>query len=739
MMLQIGLTLIIYSTVYINGATISNFIPLQLSIETLENTLTDPTYEYNTNENDLKNNEPNICTTDVCVKESVLMMSSLDESVNPCDDFYDFACGNFIKNTIIREEKTIEMSFIEVQDKVDEQLRNMLAEDPQPNESNAFKLAKIFRLSCINETARNEIGITPIVEIHEKIGGWPVVKGDWDSKSWEWMEANKILSNAGLSDSFIFQFYITIDSKDSSKRVIAVSQPSFGISQKFLLRGMEDTNVKAYYDFMVDVAVIFGANKRNAEIELLDALQFEIELAKISLPAEELRNRSALYNPHSIHQLQLSYPYINWLDYINWNLYGELHVDETEIVIILDTKYVSQVNAVLELTPKRTIANYFAWKSVLNEAKLLNNALHQRRQEYLAKTSGMLKADPRDTECLKLTMSHLPISVAALYVRRYADEESKKSVIDMYKNIHAEFIKTLNKVEWMDDVSRMMAIKKANQMQYHISYPAELIDDTKLEQYYQGLELKPDSFFHNVLRIRNFSTKLAINKLRKSVNKTDWETHSMSFLVNGFYSPPENSIQLPAAVLQDRFFSADRPSYMNYATIGWFIAHEITHGFDDEGRQFDINGNVANWWDFETERKFSSKAQCIIDQYSSYIHPELNLKVNGIITQGENIADNGAVKGMYAAYQKFVQNNGPEPILPTRSNYTSNQLFWISAAQLWCAVSRPEFDRIQYTTDEHAPNRYRIIGTFSNMEDFSRDFHCAPQTNMNPANKCEIW
>lgn len=209
--------------------------------------------------------------------------------------------------------------------------------------------------------------------------------------------------------------------------------------------------------------------------------------------------------------------------------------------------------------------------------------------------------------------------------------------------------------------------------------------------------------------------------------------------------------------MQGHFFSADRPRYMNFGAIGLVIGHEITHGFDDEGRRFDLNGNLLNWWAKTTEKAFLGKAQCIIDQYGNFTEPLTGLKLNGVTTQGENIADNGGIKEAYFAYKNYVKQKGFEQTLPGL-NYTPNQLFWISAAQTWCSVFRKgrfkifsttqhlyrvclfsEKMRMQVLTNEHSPPMFRVLGPMGNMKEFSDDFHCAKGTKMNPVKKCTIW
>ncbi|XP_031626097.1 neprilysin-2-like [Contarinia nasturtii] len=732
---NIGLIAIIAANFVVSLMCVpSNSLPRTEVLEIVSS----PASQQNGTEWDVKGNGTNICMTKGCVKASALVLDLIDENVNPCDNFYEFACGKFLRNTLIPDDKIAMMSFVHVQDKVLGQLRLILNEKLDTNESKPFTLAKIFNTACMDEETLEIQGIAPMVEILDKYGGWPVVKGDWDSEKWDWMEAYQNMSSDGLDDNILFSLNILTDQRNSSRRVLDLDQADFGLRMEFLQKGLEDTNVKAYYEFMVDAAVIFGANKSAAEEELLDSLKFEIELAKIAVPEGERRNLSALYNPFTIRQLQATYPYLNWLECINGLLPESVRIDEDEVLIVDVPNYYMQLGPILQATPKRTIANYFAWRSVFFGSALLNSALHRRKLQFLATTIGLRKLDPRYNTCVTLTSHYLPISVGALYVRRYFDEESKKAAVELVNSIREEFIKILRDVSWMDDETRAAAIEKAKSMTSHIAYPDELTNNNKLEEYYDGLELESNTLLQNVLRIRIFKDNHLIKGLRTPVNKTDWQTHTMPATVNAAYNPLENSIQLPAAILQDRFFSADRPSYLNFGSIGQIIGHEITHGFDDQGRQFDLDGNLIDWWEDETEAKFGRKAQCMVEQYSNYVDFDSNLRLNGINTQGENIADNGGVKEAYAAYRNYVKRNGAEQLLPGL-NYTQEQLFWISSAQTWCAVTRPEFDKMLITTDVHSPNEFRVIGTISNMQEFAHDFSCEAGNKMNPFKKCEVW
>ena len=281
--------------------------------------------------------------------------------------------------------------------------------------------------------------------------------------------------------------------------------------------------------------------------------------------------------------------------------------------------------------------------------------------------------------------------------------------MEMVTNIRKEFNEILNTASWMDATTRKAALAKLSAMDTHIGYPDELMDDKKLIDYYQGLTIDDNNHLENILNIKKFQHDKDFGKLRDPVNRTVWFNHAESAVSNAYYSPIENSIQFPAAILQGKYFSADRPKYMNYGAIGFVFGHEITHGFDgnlinwfnndhilikylnlilDQGRQFDLNGNLVDWWQEETKTAFLAKAKCIIEQYGNYTEPNVHLKLNGIKTQGENIADNGGIKKAYLAYKKLVEAQGDEPKLPGL-DYSSKQLFWISAAQIWCEKTTP--------------------------------------------------
>lgn len=433
-------------------------------------------------------------------------------------------------------------------------------------------------------------------------------------------------------------------------------------------------------------------------------------------------------------------------------------VTENDVIIVYDVEFFDKFDALVKATPKRAMANYVMWRVAAESTNYLTDKLRQRQLEYASVIIGQQTEEPRWKECVDLVTTNFQIATSALYVRKYFDGASKKIALDMVKNIREEFEKILKKIPWMDDETRSKALDKARKIVTHIGFPDELLDDGKLIEYYKNVRVDENRLLESINSINKFKADLGYSKLFKAVNKTDWETHSKAAIVNAAYSPIENSIRklmkstsdcliycysnkstgFPAGILQGLFFSPTRPQFMNYGAIGTIIGHEITHGFDDQGRQFDENGNLLDWWAPATSDAYEEKAKCIIDQYGDFKEKLTDLNLNGINTQGENIADNGGIKEAYLAYQKYAKTHGAEPRLPGL-NYTANQLFWISSAQTWCAVFRPEALKKRILTGMHSPNEFRVLGPFSNMKEFAKDFKCIGESKMNPKKRCEVW
>ncbi|XP_058453866.1 neprilysin-2-like [Malaya genurostris] len=666
----------------------------------------------------------------------------MDLNIEPCDDFYNFACGQFIRKTSIPDDKVSINTFSVIRDRLKEQLYTIVSENVAENEPEPFKLSKhLFRI-CMNKTLIQRNGFQPLLTALDNLGGWPVLRGSkWDiNSSWSWAKSVGDFRRYGYSTDYFISLSVGSDLQNSNRRIITIDQASLGANREYLIKGIKHPIVSAYYRYMVNTAVLLGANKKRAQQDLLQSLNFEIALAKISIPKEMRRNITGLHNPMTVKEFQQRYPYTDWVEYFNIIFKDTgIYIDENEIINVNVPTFMVGLGLLFKNTSKRTLANYAMWRVSGFSSFFLNDRLRKQQLRYTTVVSGKQQHEPRWKECVDIVAESLSISVGALYIRKYFHIDSKHTALDMVNNIKSAFVDILMSVDWMDEITRQSALDKVGSMVAHIGYPDELMDDAIISEYYHGLQFKlGESYLDTILHLNKFKTTKAFQRLHQIIDKTDWIRHSRPAVVNAFYSSSENSIRFPAGILQGHFFSYDRPKYLNYGAIGFVIGHEITHGFDDKGRQFNKNGNLFDWWQSSTKKAYLEKAQCINEQYGNYTEPNVRLSLNGVNTLGENIADNGGLKEAYYAYQKWVEWNGPEPQLPGL-DFTPQQMFWISAAQTWCSVYRPETMSKRITTGVHSPGRFRVIGPMSNMVEFARDFNCPAGTPMNPVKKCKVW
>lgn len=434
------------------------------------------------------------------------------------------------------------------------------------------------------------------------------------------------------------------------------------------------------------------------------------------------------------------HPFIDWLGYINSKMLSGLIFNESATVIVQQPTYYDQLENILNQTDKSTIANYIIWRDLGDYVPYLTSDLRALEFDFLKTVTGKASKQARWSDCVKGTAGMLNIAVSAMYVREYfRDHRIKDDVGQIIAEISLEFEKFLHENDWMDRDTKSEALKKLRSMYSNVAYPNELLDDSVIENYYTGLKLNESNYLQSAINIDNHGKEFVCSRFHQPVNRTDWIDHASSIYVNANYNGKTNSIQIIAAMLQGHFYSSDRPKYMNYASIGYVIGHEMTHGFDDLGRLYDAEGNLVDWWDPQTKESFNEKKKCIIEQYGNYTDESINMNINGVNTQGENIADNGGLKVAYRAYTSAMKKSTtPDPMLPGLP-FTAEQLFWISAAQTWCSVERQEIKKMMILTDNHAIGRFRVLGTISNSLEFAQDFKCTADSPMNPSKKCKVW
>ncbi|KAF5287393.1 hypothetical protein FQA39_LY15931 [Lamprigera yunnana] len=676
------------------------------------------------------------CNTPGCTKAAAKIIANMNPDIDPCSDFYEFACGSFIRDTVIPDDQMEVSSFSAAGDILQKQLRKLYQEPIAKDDIRSFKLVKTFFKTCMNTSAIEEAGLQPIQELIKKLGGIPVVQNaNWNENNFNWQQSVYKFRKLGLNSNNFIKFDTLPDLKNSSKIILYIDQPSLDISRDNLLDGMDDMVVDSYYEYMVDLSVILGADRSFAKYEIKNLIDFLIQLANVSQSDEERRDRPSLYNPMTVSQLQQKYPTIYWLEFINNLLVlPESQLTSNSIVSVHSPKYIAAIGDILRQTSKRVQANYVIFEAVRSLEMFLPSTIRKREQQYDTIVTGATEREPRWQECVTRTSTRFDVATSSMYVRKHFNPESKKNAVIMVNDIRTELLEILKQTDWMDEKTKEIAIDKAKRIKSHIGYADELLDDAKVNGHYAPLIMEPGNSIDQILNISVFDRNVEVELLSRKFDTSDWRTRLPATDINAVYAGYENSIQIPASILQNVFYSKDRLEALNYGGIGYFIGHELTHGFDDQGKQLNSEGNLENWWADETNKAFSEKARCIIDQYSNYTVPE----VNGALTQGENIADNGGIKEAYYAYKAWMKRNGEELKLPGL-DYTSKQLFWVSVANCWCSKERTETIEQGLIGDEHAPSRFRVIGPLSNFEEFANDFNCPLGSKMNPKHKCKVW
>ncbi|XP_029651468.1 neprilysin-1-like [Octopus sinensis] len=683
---------------------------------------------------EIYNGDEEICLTTDCIKTAAELLEDIDFSVDPCDDFYQYTCGNWERRNIIPEDMAAIGNIERQHRKLQIIIKRILETPPNQFDGNATTKAKTLYKSCMNMSQIQYIGDKPFHHILRSFGGWPVITDQWDADKFS-IESTLAKLYKEFHISVILNFNVSPDDKNSSTNIIHLDQAHLGMpSRDYYLDPNDIQYVDAYENFMVSVSELLGADRNFSGKELREVIQFETELANITNSIEDRVDMESLYTKISIAELNQMAPEFDWLKYFRSIISPD--VQESEQLVTIAPNYLKNMSQLLSRTHKRIIANYIFW---IMTKELCPHLTHEYRlldYRYRKVLEGIRKEKTLWESCVSFINTEIGHAVGALFVSEHFKKENKDIALEMIQNIRNAFNKLLDDNTWMDEETRKFAKEKANAMIGMIGYPEFILKKSKLDKFYEMLEVDPDSYFRSVHQIKRYKSHNQIKELREPVDREKWLQDPA--VINAYYNPNTNDIVFPAGILQPVFYSNSYPKSLNYGGIGIVIGHEITHGFDNRGRKFDKTGNLKQWWKNETIEAFNKKAQCMIDQYSSFVLKQAGLKIRGINTLGENIADNGGLKQAYQAYQQWVADHGAEPPLPGL-NLTHEQLFFVNYARIWCGKMRDEEALNQIRTEVHSPGPIRVKGPLSNSVEFSKVYNCPLGSNMNPEHKCQVW
>uniref|UniRef100_A0A8K9XPP3 Neprilysin n=1 Tax=Oncorhynchus mykiss TaxID=8022 RepID=A0A8K9XPP3_ONCMY len=659
-----------------------------------------------------------VCTTADCTQSASRLLENMDANVDPCDNFYQYACGGWLKKNVIPETSSRYSTFdilrdeLEVVLKVSPLLKLIIS-------SLLFSSNQSSPLSYLGNTWKLE---DAIARLNEKYG-------------------TQVLVN----------FFIGTDDKDSNSHII--HQTSLGLLSRehYTCTGPYAEPCRAYEQFMIDVARLIRTdrslevNETQIREEVTRVIELEREIANATDTPEDRNNPVLLYNKMELGVLNANFSLEVDTQVFDWSYFTRkimgtvgITVPDTESVINYAPNYFRRLNPILAKNTKRVLQNYMVWRFVMNMVVGLSRQYRDTRKAFRKALYGATTEAAVWRQCVIYVNNNMDNAVGRLYVEESFSGESKELMEEMISVIREVFISNLDHLRWMDVETKKAAEEKAQAIRERIGYSDNIKNDTYLNNEYKNLSYSAEEYFENILQNLDYVQKKRLRKLRVKVNKEEWVTGAA--VVNAFYSSSKNQIVFPAGILQPPFFGKGQTKSLNFGGIGMVIGHEITHGFDDNGRNYDKDGDLKDWWTPSSTQNFVNLSKCIVDQYGSFSWDLANglNQLNGNNTLGENIADNGGIRQSYQAYLNYVEKNGNEPLLPG-INLNHQQLFFVNFAQVWCGTHRPEQAVNSIKVDVHSPGKFRILGSLQNFPEFAKAFNCPKNSYMVPDKTCQVW
>lgn len=688
-------------------------------------------------------NQPGYCLTPACVTVASSVLNAMDTSIDPCDDFFRYACGGWIKSHPIPTGHSRWGTF-GVLWKENQVVMKHVIEEKETNVNDGAKhKAKMYYHSCMDANKTIEkLGSDPLVTLMKSVGKWNIsnVFGVWDPEKWDFQSTLATIHN--LEMGTLFNVWVSTDDTNSSRNILEVDQGGLDLAgpEFYLNKSItEDKVLSASLEYMTTLGVLLGGDKNDTRNYMYEVLDFQIAIANITTPGEERQDEEKIYHKMSVEKLQNLAPFINWVQYINDRLrVVNITIDSSEEVVVYAPEYLEKLTGLVhsmlnDTNGRRILNNYMIWPVVRSFSNFLSKPFRDAGNILAKSLLGTVGSEESWRYCVMDTNRVLGFALGAMFVEEAFQGDSKKKAELMVNEIKTAFKKNLPYLSWMDDETRKAAIDKANAIVDKIGFPANIMDATKLNKIYDRLKISESEYFWNNIREIEFTLIVDLEKLRKPPKKM-WAMTPPT--VNAYYTTSKNEIVFPAGILQAPFYDKNYPKSLNFGAMGVVMGHELTHGFDDRGREYDKHGNLRPWWNNGSIARFQKQTECMVKQYSSYkVNDE---PINGKTTLGENIADNGGLKSAYHAYEDWVKMNGAELPLPALG-LTHKQLFFLGFAQVWCYSSTKEAQHLQLLSDPHSPNEYRVIGTLSNSWDFAKQFNCSVGSRMNPKSKCEVW
>jgi putative endopeptidase len=647
-----------------------------------------------------------------------LDVASMDKSADPCVDFYQYTCGGWMKNNPIPADQASWSVYGKLT--VDNQrflwgILDELAKKTIGRTATQQKIGDYFS-ACMNEAEVEKVGAAPLKPALDAI---VAIKTKNELAG---LLGREHLANA--TQGLLFGFGSDQDFADSSQVIAFATAGGLGLPDRDYYTKPEVKSEEIRQKYLVHVQKMLelvGDSPDAAKREAATIMKIETALAKASLTRVEQRDPHNLFHKMDRKQLQALSPDFDWNTYLKTT-----GLDQVGAFNVTEPKFYQELDRQIQSNSLDDIKTYLRWHIVSANAPYLSSKFVQQNFDFYSHTlRGVEQIAPRWKRCVRLTDGQLGEALGQEFVNRAFSQETKQSTMKMTKLIEQAMEDDIKQLTWMGPETKKQALEKLHSVVNKIGYPDKWRD-------YSSVEINRDDFLGNVHRATIFESRRELAKIGKPLDRGEWGMTPPT--VNAYYNPQMNDINFPAGVLQPPLYDPKMDDAPNYGNTGGTIGHELTHGFDDQGRQFDSKGNLRDWWTKDDGAQFEKRAQCIVDQYAGYTIVD-DIKINSKLTEGEDVADLGGLILAYMAWKADTQGKQ----LENRDGFTPEQRFFVGYAQWACENERPENLRANAITNEHSPGKYRVNGLVVNIPEFQQAFSCKAGQSMVRENRCRVW